>query len=159
RLGTVLRLLTNQINGTFLVRPDHIEITTARRARAQWSYAELWVRGEMGSTEPSEGEIARPVPPLVHARFAERPLDEAIQELADSTGVTVIVDANRAGKKAKTPVTAKLVNMPLDTAVRMLADMGDLKAIVVDNGLYVTTKENGQIMLGEQDKRRQALAP
>jgi hypothetical protein len=34
-LGTVLRLLTGQINGTYLIRRDYIEITTGQRAVAE----------------------------------------------------------------------------------------------------------------------------
>src|SRR5439155_23524892 len=34
-LGTVLRLLSAQVNGTFLIRRDYIEITTGQRAVAE----------------------------------------------------------------------------------------------------------------------------
>jgi hypothetical protein len=55
----------------------------------------------------------------------------------------VLVDP-RPAEKIKTGVTAKLKNVPLDSAVQLLADMADLKAVLQDNVLYVTSKENAK---------------
>src|SRR5439155_26824057 len=74
--------------------------------------------------------------------------------LADSTGINVILDARVAEKAGKTPVTATLNGIPLDTAVRLLADMADLKAVAIDNALYVTTKPNAETLQAEQEKRK-----
>src|SRR5262249_48893812 len=146
RVRTILGLVTKQVNGTFLVRSDHLEITTAKRARSEWSHADVWGRGEAAPNDPEAPESARPFPPIVFARFDNKPLDEALRELAEQSGVSVLLDGKRANGKDKEPVTAKLINLPLDTAVRMLADMAEMKALVVDNGVYVTTRENAQAL-------------
>ncbi len=36
----------------------------------------------------------------------------------------------------------------------MLADMADLKAVAIDNALYVTTKPNADALQAEQEKRK-----
>src|SRR5262249_15997875 len=40
-LRTMLRLLTAQVNGTYLIRRDHVEITTVQRAETQ-----MWIFGD-----------------------------------------------------------------------------------------------------------------
>jgi hypothetical protein len=135
RLGTVLRLLLSQLNASYLVRSDYVEIVpTARLEQDIWA--------------------GRPGPrlPLVHAVIEKRPLGEALKELATTTGVSVVLD-ERPAEKAKSPVTAKLLNVPLDTAVRILADLADLKAVQLDNVLYVTSKENAKALQAEERER------
>jgi hypothetical protein len=70
-----------------------------------------------------------------------------------------VIDA-RAREKATTRVTATLNNVPVDTAVLILADMADLRMIVLDNVLYVTTKENAeQLTLWHNKQSKQLQAP
>jgi hypothetical protein len=135
RLGTVLGLTLDQVDASYLVRRDHIEITpTARLERDIWA-------GRKG-----------PKLPLVHALFEKRPLDDALKELSAATGVTVVVDERPEGK-SKNPVTANLLNVPLDDAVRVLADLADLKAVQLDSVLYVTSKDNAKALQAEQEQR------
>jgi hypothetical protein len=54
-----------------------------------------------------------------------------------------VIDS-RTEEKAKTRVTATFHSVPVDTAVLILADMADLRAVALDNVLYVTTKENAE---------------
>jgi hypothetical protein len=79
----------------------------------------------------------------------QRPLEQALKTLATRTGFTVVLDV-RAGEKGKTPVTAAFKNVPLDTAVRLLADMADLRSVLIDNTLYVTSPENADRMIADQ---------
>jgi hypothetical protein len=62
------------------------------------------------------------------------------------------------GEKGKTAVTARLINVPLDRAVRLLADMADLKAVLLGNVLYVTSKENAAQWEKEAAKPKPAKA-
>src|SRR5205823_5353909 len=81
-LGRALDLVLEKIpsgNATYLVRQEYIEITTLRHAVPQAQ--------------------------RVNARFVNRPLAEALGQLARQTGVNIILDS-RAAKKAQTPVTA-----------------------------------------------------
>jgi hypothetical protein len=106
-------------NATYLVHPTHILITTVQRAT--------------------------PERQTVQGMFVKRPLEEILQELSAQTGISVIFD-QRNGDKAKTVLTAEFRNeTSLLTAVRLLADMADLKAVVVENVLYVTSKKNAEL--------------
>jgi hypothetical protein len=145
RLGNVLQKILSRVGdsqATYVVRKDVIEITTRQAFRA-----EFYPNRDNGL-----------LPPLVYADFNERPLDEALQELARSAGVSILVDKQIA-KTAKTPVTAELFNVPLDTAVRLLANMVALKSVQVDNVLYVTTKENAAELAAEDARKAKPKTP
>jgi hypothetical protein len=136
KLSTVLGMLTDQFSGTYLVRADHIVITTPQRDRP-----EEW-------TGRNRHRAA-----LVNVELDKRPLEEALKELSSLTGINITVDP-RVAEGAKTAVTATLINAPLDSSVRLLADMAGLRAAAVDNILYVTTKENADRLNAEQGKAR-----
>jgi hypothetical protein len=125
KLSTVLRLLLEQVDATYLIRSDHIEVTF-RRARPDF--------GTAGSLTPT-----------VNAEFDKSPLDLALQQLADLSGISIVVDG-RVRDGAKMSVTATLNNVPVDTAVLILADMADLRPVALDNVLYVTTEENAKFL-------------
>jgi hypothetical protein len=126
---------------TYLIRQDHIEITTNQAIRAQ-----IW-GGHQG-----------PFFPLIHADIENKPLDEALKELAKQSEHNIVVDA-RAAEKAKTIVTARFTNTPLDTAVALLADMADLKPVLQDNVIYLTTRENALRWESRQKKEMPAPDP
>jgi len=142
RLSTVLSKLVAQVKGTFLIHKDYIEVTTFPRTRA-----DLW----SSPSVPRDGALA--VAQMVNAEFDKQQLDEALRELADQSGINVVVDA-RVGDKARTAVTATLTNVPLDTAVEVLADMADLKSLAIDNVIYVTTKANAKRLQKELTQQR-----
>jgi RNA polymerase sigma factor (sigma-70 family) len=77
------------------------------------------------------------------------PLADALRDIAEATGANIIIDV-RLKEKAKVPVTAHLQHVPLETAVRLLSDMADVKAVALDNVLYVTTKENADKIRQEE---------
>lgn len=128
RLDALLRLLLSQVQADFrhqdgLIVVVPIEFTAPERL------------------------LRRPV----DANFNGVTLGDACKQLTDSTGVSIVVDA-RCGEEAKRAVTAVLNQTPLDTAVRLLADMADLKSVVIDNALYVTSKANGAVLQQEQEQ-------
>ncbi len=133
RLSTMLAKLSAAVGGTYLVLPDHILITTPARANPL-----TWVDGD-----PQ---------PTVDVEFSKAPLEEALYEISNLTGINIVLDA-RAAEKGKNLVTAKLHNTPVDTATRLLADMADLEALPVNGALYVTTKENAQRVRAEEKSR------
>ncbi len=122
-LDRVLARVNVDGGATYLIRPDHVELTTTTAARA-----DVWGDGFTG-----------PFLPRVHARFANRPLAQALADQADQSGYNVVLDA-RAGEVGQAPVTASFVNLPLDTAVSLLADMAGLPVTRKDNLLYVGGK-------------------
>lgn len=128
RVGTVLRLLLNQIGADFR-QEDGVVVVLP-----------------LEFTLP-EHQLRRPV----DATFSRVPLRDACQQLSESTGVSILVDG-RCGEESKLPVSAVLNQTPLDTAVRLLADMVDLRAVGIDNTLYVTSKANGGALQQEQEQ-------
>jgi hypothetical protein len=146
RLDTVLRLLLAQLNATYLVRTDHIEITTLRAAANEvWGTLEVEVRDDVSTRK-------RPMMRLVHVTFEKSPLDEALRQLSESTGTSIVLDTVRVGDKSKTNFSLSLNNVPLDTAVRILANQAGLKSILVDNVICVTTEQNADTLQREQER-------
>src|SRR5262249_41583193 len=72
-------------------------------------------------------------------------LRDALREMAEQAEYNVVLD-NRAGDKAKIEVSARFLNTPLDTAVGFVADMVDLRTVLLDNVIYVTTRENAAVL-------------
>lgn len=130
-MSKVLQMLVSQIKGdeefgTYLIRGGEVEITTSANASpAKWT------------------EEARRFAPTVNADFDRVPLEDALRELAARSGISVVLDI-RVGENARKPVTAMLNQVPVDSAVRVVADMTDLRMTVIDNVLYVTTRENAK---------------
>ncbi|HKI30783.1 MAG TPA: hypothetical protein VKA46_02745 [Gemmataceae bacterium] len=122
-LRKVLGRLPVESGAVYMVRADHVEITT-RAAQKD----EVW------------GNYPGPYLPLVHADFEGRTLAEALRELSEQSGTSIVVDA-RAADKAKSAVSASFTNLPLDTAVRILTDMAGLKSALNDNVIYVSSEE------------------
>jgi hypothetical protein len=131
RLDRLLRLVLERVpapsGATFVVRGDSIEVTTNQAVRQQ-----IW------------GKSTGPFLPLVNRAFDKQPLEDALKALAEQAEYNVVLD-NRIGDKAKTQVTARFANTPLDTAVGFLADMADLRTVLLDNVVYVTTKDNAAL--------------
>jgi hypothetical protein len=144
RFERLLRKILARIPGveaTFVVHDDAIEITTREAVLAR-----------------VYGNNSRRGLPLVYAEFEKQSLEDALKELAKQSEFNILVDP-RPAEKIRTGVTAKLKNVPLDSAVQLLADMADLKAVLKDNVLYVTSKENAKVIEGETRKRNEGEPP
>jgi hypothetical protein len=143
RLKQVLARVPAPSGATFLVRRDHLEITTG-----QFQSAEL-LPGEAGP----EDEVVGPAlsVPLVHLAFDRRPLGEALKALAEQVDTGIVLDP-RVGEKAKAPVSANLPNAPLDTALFLMAEMADLRAVRLDSIFFVTTPEKAKALEADWKK-------
>jgi hypothetical protein len=129
--GRLLRLALSKVTNdvTFMIRRGCIEITTAERA--------------------SPGRL---LDERVAASFDKRPLAEALEELADLTGASILLDP-QVGEKAQAPVSAVFRNtITLETAVRLLAAMAGLSARLEDDVLFVTAGDTAKGQ-GKQSKR------
>jgi RNA polymerase sigma factor (sigma-70 family) len=140
-LGKILSHIPVPSGATYLVRKDHIEITTGTAVRSE-------LGRPTGSFDPFGGSemgdlSVPPLPPLVVQKFEGTPLPEALDKIAESADVNVLLDPRAEGVDT-VKVRARLYNVPADTAVRLLADMAGLGVARVDNVLYVTTPENAQ---------------
>jgi len=137
RLDVVLQLILRQYNGAHRVHDGYIEITTLQQ---------LGILPDESGSEPSWL-------PLVNMTFDKRPLHDALKELANATGFNLLLDEAHAGDKAKTPVSATFDYVQLGTAVRLLADQADLKAVLLENVLYVTTVAKADALQTDQEHR------
>jgi hypothetical protein len=140
RLSTVLPLLLSQLKGagsvaTYVVRGDHLEITSTKQMRPrEWT-----------------GEMRDLLVPRVQLEFDGETLEEALREVSDSIGVNVVLDGREADK-GKKPVKLTLNEVPADTALRLLADMAGLRPVVMDNVFYITSAKNALDIEAEMKK-------
>jgi hypothetical protein len=125
RLRTVLRAILLQVDGDFYTRDDVLIIVP--RARI------------------ASGVVLRQP---VDVAFERRLLSDALKELSDMTGVSVILDAQKQ-QDPTLQVTADFRNVPLESAVRVLADMAGMKSITLENMIYVTAPDNADNMKKE----------
>ena len=128
KLGQLLDRVVAQAIAAYLVRSSGIEVTTPIHAMpGEWS------------------SLPRDQLPTGTVVFENWPLSEAMEELAETTGINIVIDP-RAGDKAKRPLTVRMKNVPVDTLVQLLANMAELKAIIMDNVFYITTLENAKTL-------------
>jgi hypothetical protein len=127
-LRDALRQLPTR-NATYLVRRSCVEVTTLDRAS---------VRGLLERK--------------VLCVFDKCPLEEALHELSDLTGASIVVDP-RIRAKSRAPVTATFLNdASLGGALRLLANMAGLQVVIVENVVYVTNPANARRLRQEQDQ-------
>jgi RNA polymerase sigma factor (sigma-70 family) len=141
-LSQVLQLLATQVNATYLVRPNHILITTHMRSNPK-----AWQRSRFVGAQ----EIAPPVT----ISFQNDPIDQALGKLSDLTGINIVLDYRCIEKAANGVVTTNLTNVPLDTAVKLLADMVELDAVALDSALYVTSPDNASNLRQRQQEEKE----
>ncbi len=125
----LLEQLTAQTFATYLVRQGGIDIVPA-------AYATI------------ENLLTLPV----LARYEQLPLPEVLQDLADQTGATIVLDT-RVGESAKEAISATLRNnVTLEDALRMCTEAAGLKFVVLRNSIYVTTPSNAHAIRQEQQE-------
>jgi hypothetical protein len=128
-VGHVLRSTVQQIptKATFVVYPDRIEITTLQRTTPEY-------------------KLKQPIT----ATFDKCKVAEALAELSAKTATTIVLDP-RVGNKANTLVSATFLNdVKLAGALRTLAEMADLKVVVFQGVLLVTTAAHAEGLRGQQ---------
>lgn len=144
RLDTVLKLVAEQVGAKFLVYPDHVKIVPLTFA----AYESGVIAAPADSNEESllsQTDLIRARPlikrGLVNATFKAKPLNEAIDEIAEATGATLAVSPLLAPAVRQAPVTVRFANTPVDAAVRTLCEMTECGVIEDANVLLVTTRE------------------
>lgn len=123
-----------------------LQWATAQTAKG----AEFWVRsGQIVITSTERVNSTHFLESRIEAKFTNRPLTDALAELAEQSGVSIIVD-RRVENRAQTKVNARIAGK-LETAVHLLADAAGLQALTVDNVLYVTSATNASEFKGKTD--------
>lgn len=136
-LGVYLRGLGVE-NVTYLVRPDHVEITTRAAAEKETGLLEALDEAK-ASGEPGElvRAKARLTMPLVCVAVENRALGAALADLSRVYGLNVVVEPG-AREQMKTPLTERLLNVPADTALELLAGQAGLSVVRKGNTFRVT---------------------
>ncbi len=142
RISVLLRMLSEQVQGAYLVRQDFIEITTPRRARP-----DLWHGNQVV-------EGMRPLFPLVYADFENMPLKDALRALSEQADISILIDSRLPNEHAEKRLSACFKNVPLDTAVRLLAEEADLKAVQIDHVFFLTQPKAAHQLEIENKQRR-----
>ncbi len=76
----------------------------------------------------------------VNVDFNKVEFTTALKQLSKETAVNLVLDG-RHEKEASAKVSLQLEDVPLETAVRLLSEMAGLKAIRLNNTMFVTTKD------------------
>ncbi len=143
-------VLRNALGGqglTYLVRRDHVEIVPIAFA--------LKESRQPAKTDANGNELA-PYP-LVSAVFRDKPLNEALEQVAADHDLTIVLSPQAADQKAAF-VTARLLNVPADRAVELLALQADLRVVRRGSAFLVTSKDHeGQLFNERNDRQRQKI--
>jgi hypothetical protein len=138
RLGKALDMTLASMEGAFLVRKDYIEIMPQNSAAL-------------------ETTAVNTPGPLVSAVFKEKPLNEAVSELAEDHDATIVV-APQTGDARMAFVNARLLNVPLQTALELLAVQTDLRVVKRKNAFLITTTDAANGLRDEEMQKERVRA-
>jgi hypothetical protein len=138
-LATVLRSMLVESNATFLVRKNYIEIVPIHVAAKEVKIA---------NSDGEDGTV-RLAQPLVSAIYKEKPLNEALADLAEEYDLTVVL-APQAGDAKAGLVNARLLNVPADRAIELLALQADLRVVKKGAEYLVTTRDHANELSNER---------
>jgi hypothetical protein len=129
---------------TFLVRKGYLEVMPVSIAAAE-------------TKNLATGAAVTMREPLVSAVLKNQPFEQAVTELADDFGLTVLVSP-AAGDARTAAVSARLLNVPADKAIELLALQADLRVVRRGAAYLITTKGNAaEIFEEELNKKRQKI--
>jgi hypothetical protein len=130
-------------NATILVRKGHIEIVPIATAAKEAKIS--------GTDEDGAIRLAQP---LVSAIYKEKPVNEALADLAEEYDLTIVV-APQAGDNKAGFVNARLLNVPADKAIELLALQADLRVVKKGNAFFVTGKDHANELFNERLEQQQ----
>lgn len=109
--------------------------------------------GVVGNTvvvSTEDGVIARQLRQRVSVDVDAKPIATVLAGLAADTGANLVLDP-RIAKKAEATVTLNLDDVPLETAVRLAAEVAGLRAVRMNNVLFVTDHERAKVLRQDAD--------
>ena len=142
-LAAAIRHTLSAKNATFLVRKTHIEIVPIALAAKEAKVS--------GTDEDGTTRLAQP---LVSAIYKEKPLNEALADLAEEFDLTIVI-APQAGDNKTGFVNARMLNVPADRAIELLALQSDLRVVKKGNAFFVTGKDHANEMFNERLEQQQ----
>jgi hypothetical protein len=86
--------------------------------------------------------------------FDKVPFAEVMRQISEMTGVTILLDP-RLQEKAQTGISAEFRgDVRVEAALRMLSDMVELRMVLMEGGVYVTTPSNAEALEKQVRKRK-----
>jgi hypothetical protein len=131
-MSTALRLVLSQPGKTdaaYVIRGSYIEILPPEYTKARYFL-----------NEP------------IQVSFKKHPLREVLDELSDMTGLTINIDG-RVGEKAGAAVTASFRGASLEEVLVTVTESADLKFVVLNKSIFVTTPNHVKAIEEEEKKR------
>jgi hypothetical protein len=131
-LDTALRLMLSQVGkgqATYLVRQGQIEIVPASHATAKYLLAHR-----------------------VMINFAGTSLKDALAEISELSGLSINIDPSVGDKKA-TPIKAQFRNASVRDVLVTATDLADLKFVVLQSSVYVTSATKARALAEEERER------
>jgi hypothetical protein len=133
-VGVLLRQMLNKVptsNATFLVFRDHVLVTTVSRSGIESLLLQK-----------------------VSGVYENRPLVQLLSDLGEKTGVTIVVD-KRVGDKANSPISVTFQrDLTLAGALRVVTELADVKVVLLDGVLFVTTAAHAEELRKEQKQQQ-----
>jgi hypothetical protein len=128
-LGTFLKAYLPALaveNVTYLVRADHIEITSSGAAAKEVGLQED--EAEAQGSVPLIRAAARFQLPIICLAVKERPITMVFDDLRRVYGLNIVVSP-ACKEQLKTPITVQLLNVPADTALELIAEQAELGVV------------------------------
>ena len=148
-LRRFLDLILNGTNATYLVRKGMVEVVPIR-------YAAKETGNELKATG-ADGDHVRLAEPLVSVIYREKPLNEAVADLAEEFDLNVVVGP-QAGDNRMAFVSARLMNVPADKALELIAVQADLRVVRKGAAFLVTSRDHANDLFGEElEKEKQKI--
>jgi hypothetical protein len=119
---------------TYVVRPDHIEITTKSAVREEAGLDE----SETDDATPSRINL-----PMVCLAVKEKQLSAVFDELRRVYGLNIVAIPSRADNRLKTSITIQLLNVPADTALELIAEQAELGVVRKGNTFRIISNPGG----------------
>jgi hypothetical protein len=137
--------ILGQMDATFLVRKDHIEIVPI-------AFAAKETKNIASKEDDGPVQLAQP---LVSMIFKEKPFNEAVAELAEEYNLTVVISP-QSGDARTGFVTARLLNTPADKALELLTVQCDLRIVRKANTFLITSRDHANELFNERMERERS---
>jgi hypothetical protein len=144
-LTAALNHILSQLEATFLVYKDHIEIVPI-------AFAAKETKNVAQAEDDGPVRLAQP---LVSMIFKEKPLNDAVAELAEEYDLTVVVSP-QSGDARTGFVSARFLNTPADKALELLTLQCDLRIIKKANTFMITSRDHANDLFNERNERERA---
>lgn len=134
-MSLALRLTLQQVGkgkAIYVIRQGHVEIVTRKYVQA----------GHLLSQS------------LLLTAFENRPLHEVLRDFTEETGLTINIDPN-VGEKMNKMISATFRNASLEDALVTVTEMSDLKFVVLERSVFVTTPDRVEAIRKEEKERSQ----